>query len=214
MIWEYFSAIIISYLIGSIPSGLLIGRIVGKVDIREYGSGKIGFTNSLRTLGWRPSLAVLVLDAAKGYGPVMVTWAITGDHGVQVAAGLAAIIGHNWPALAGFRGGRGVATTFGVFLGLNAPTALVLIAVAVALIYVFRFISLVSIVIIPLATLAFLSLTWAGYGPYTYPVFGACASLLIILQHRENIKRLLAGTEPRIGHGGQMRPAISPESDG
>ena len=209
MAWEYAVVLVASYLVGSIPTGVAVGRLTRGIDVREYGSGKIGFANVLRTLGLRSSLLVLLTDAAKGYGPVMVVWAIFGSHELQVAAALAAIVGHDWPLFAGFRGGRGVATAYGAYLGMNAPITLALVAVTLAMIFVVRYISLVSMVIVPLGAFAFLMLALAGQGPYVYVAYGLLAALLVIFQHRDNIRRLLAGTEPKLGQRGHRRLADS-----
>lgn len=203
MVWDYATVVVMSYLVGSIPSGLLASKLTTGVDIRQYGSGKTGFTNVLRTLGLRPSLLVLLADAAKGFGPVAVVWAIFGSHDLQVAAALAAIVGHDWPILAGFRGGRGVATAYGAYLGMNAPITLSLVAVALAMIFFFRYVSLASVVTVPLGASAFLVLALAGLVPFAYVVYGVLAAAIVILQHRENIRRLLAGTEPKVGQGGR-----------
>lgn len=209
MVEEYVAVALVSYLVGSIPTGVLVGRLTRGVDVREFGSGKTGFTNALRTLGLRSSLLVLLADAAKGYGPVMVTWAIFGSHELQVAAALAAIVGHDWPLFAGFRGGRGVATSYGAYLGMSAPITLALVAVALAMTFVVRYISLVSMVTVPLGAFAFLMLALAGQGPYVYVAYGLLAALLIIFQHRDNIRRLLAGSEPKVGQGSHRRLAGS-----
>lgn len=205
MVWHYVVVILVGYLVGSLPSGLLVGKLTRGLDVREYGSGKMGFTNSLRTLGLRSSLLVLLMDAAKGYGMVLATWAIFGSHELQVTAALAAVIGHNWPVLAGFRGGRGVATTYGAYLGMNAPATLGLVAVVFALIYLVRYVSVVSVLTVPLGALLFLVLALVGLTPYAYSVYGVLAAALVAFQHRENMRRLLAGTEPKVGQGGQRR---------
>ncbi len=209
MVWQYPLVIGLSYLLGAVPSGLLVGKLLRGIDIRAYGSGKTGFTNSIRSLGFAPSLLVLFADSMKGFVPMILTWAIFDSPDLQVVAGLSALIGHIWPAFAEFRGGRGVATTYGAFLGMNAPLTLILVAFAFGIIYLFRYMSLMSVVTIPIGALAFLVLAMSGLVPYTYVAFGAFASAIVIFQHRDNIRRLLDGTEPKIGQGSRRQLADS-----
>ena len=187
------------YLLGSIPVGLLVGRLKGGIDIRNYGSGKTGMTNTLRTLGKGPAIVVLVGDVLKGLLPVLLARYFTDDARVHVVAALLAIIGHDFPVYAGFRGGRGVATTLGATLGLMPPLGLLIPAVGSVILYRTRYVSLVSVsggvvgvVVPPLLVLA-------GRIPAAYAVFGVIAGALIIVLHHDNIRRLLAGAEPRIG---------------
>src|SRR3990170_4342172 len=118
MLLEFAAVIAISYLVGSVPSGYIAGRVLKGIDVRDYGSGATGATNVMRTLGKGPFLAVLLADALKGYTPVLVTWFVFESHDLQVASGLAAVLGHDYPVYIGFRGGRGVATSFGVYAAL------------------------------------------------------------------------------------------------
>src|SRR3972149_1088110 len=124
-VWEFAVVILASYFIGAIPNGYLLGKLTRGIDVRDYGSGAIGATNVLRTMGKGPFFAVLLADALKGYVPVLVTWYIFESHDLQVAAGLAALLGHDFPVLVRFRGGGGVATSFGVYgaLGLHIGLA-------------------------------------------------------------------------------------------
>ena len=128
MVWQYPLAIGVGYLAGSIPFGWIAGKVTRGIDVRNYGSGATGATNVLRTLGMRSFLLVLVADALKGYVPVLATWYIAEPHvgsdtahGLQVAAGAAAIVGHDWPLYIGWRGGKGVATSYGAMAGLLFP---------------------------------------------------------------------------------------------
>ncbi len=113
--------VVASYLFGAIPTGYLTVRLMRGVDIRDYGSGSTGATNVLRTLGRGPFLAVMIADALKGYIPAMSAWLIFGSYDLQVAAGIAAVIGHDFPIYIGFHGGRGVATSFGVYAAMALP---------------------------------------------------------------------------------------------
>ncbi|MBI2913130.1 MAG: glycerol-3-phosphate 1-O-acyltransferase PlsY [Chloroflexi bacterium] len=211
MIWEFAGVIAVSYLIGSIPSGYIAGRILKGIDIREHGSGATGATNVLRTLGRVPFVLVLVADALKGYGPVLAAWYIFGSHDLQVASGLAAVLGHDFPLFIGFRGGRGVATSFGVYAALALPVTFGLLAVGVFIVLTFRYMSLVSVVTVPLGALILLLFAVSGTDPehytYTKAIFGAFATAFVIVQHLGNIRRLIKGTEPKIGEGGRRRAA-------
>jgi glycerol-3-phosphate acyltransferase PlsY len=186
-----------AYLLGSIPFGYLIVRWQRGIDVRETGSRSIGATNVMRNLGISGFVATFVLDCGKGAAAVMLASRLTGNDARWVAAAaVAAVAGHVFPVWLGFRGGKGVATGVGVFAAL-APTplalALVLFAVLVA---IWRFISLGSIV----ATASFPVLVHLVNKPSTPIVVGAaCASALIIGSHHSNIRRLLTGTEKKLG---------------
>src|SRR3990170_6229545 len=176
MLVEFAAVIAVSYLVGSIPSGYIAGRLLKGIDVRDYGSGATGATNVMRSLGRWPFVIVLVTDALKGYVPVIVTWFLFGSHDLQVASGLAAVLGHDFPVYIGFRGGRGVATSFGVYAALALPVTFGLLAVGVFIVLAFRYMSLMSIVTVPLGALVLLLLAvFEGGDHYTYTkaVFGA-----------------------------------------
>jgi glycerol-3-phosphate acyltransferase PlsY len=208
MLLEFAAVIAVSYLVGAIPSGYIAGRVLKGVDVRDYGSGATGATNVMRTLGRWPFVAVMVADALKGYLPVMVTWLVFEEHDLQVASGLAAVIGHDFPVYIGFRGGRGVATSFGVYAALALPVGVSVLAVGVFVVLAFRYMSLMSIVTVPAGALALLLLAvFEGGDHYTYTkaVFGAFATVLVLIRHEANIRRLIKGTEPKLGEGGERR---------
>ena len=215
MLLEFAAVIAISYLVGSVPSGYIAGRVLKGIDVRDYGSGATGATNVMRTLGKGPFLAVLLADALKGYTPVLVTWFVFESHDLQVASGLAAVLGHDFPLYIGFRGGRGVATSFGVYAALALHVAFGSLAVGLFIILAFRYMSLMSIVTVPLGALVFLTLAVAGVKDvagvedytYTKAVFGAFATALVLIRHAGNIRRLIMGTEPKVGGGGGRREA-------
>ena len=214
MLLEFAAVIAASYLVGSIPFGYIAGRVQKGIDVRDYGSGATGATNVMRTLGKGAFVAVLVGDALKGYGPVLVTWHLFHSHDLQVASGLAAVLGHDFPVYIGFRGGRGVATSFGVYAALALPVSVSLVAVALFIVLTFRYMSLMSIVTVPLGALVLLLLAvFQGGDHYTYSktVFGAFATALVIVRHWGNIKRLIRGTEPKLGEGGGRRKAAPTE---
>ncbi len=193
----------LGYSCGALPWGLWIGRWFRGVDIRTLGSGNLGATNVYRSLGPGLGVLTLILDIAKGALPVWLIPALplADDFpgGVEVCAlavGLAAVAGHMWTFLAGFRGGKGVATTVGVLLAL-APTAFAAFAIAfVATVALTRYISLGSM----LGSLAFvIALAATARGGVASPtfVFGALLAVLVIVRHRENVGRLLRGEERR-----------------
>jgi acyl phosphate:glycerol-3-phosphate acyltransferase len=185
---------LVGYLLGSIPFGFLVGKI-GRIDITKAGSGNIGATNVMRTMGVTPGALVLILDTLKGAAPVWLAHSYSGDPLIVVLCGLAAIIGHTFPIFLGFKGGKGVATGGGVLLGL-APEmfvfGIVLFLVAVGLT---RFVSVGSILAAVTVFIAFLVLG----KPLPYTVLVGLAALLIVVRHLGNIKRLMAGTECRVG---------------
>jgi len=193
-----------AYLVGSIPVGFLVARLAG-VDIRRHGSGNIGATNVLRSLGTAPAVATLLGDVAKGYaGAWLGSLAGAGPRWAAAGAVLV-VVGNCWPVFLRFRGGKGVATGLGAFLRL-APWAIVPAAVVwLALLASFRFVSLASLCAalgLPLAVLAL------GY-PAATAVAAAVVAAIVIGRHHQNIGRLLAGTENRLGRPrpGGGRPA-------
>jgi glycerol-3-phosphate acyltransferase PlsY len=191
-----FLALLAAYLIGSVSFGFMAGKLLKGIDIREFGSGGTGTTNIQRTLGTGPALAVLVLDAAKGYLAIWVAGMLTANpSGWLLLAGLAAVGGHNWPLFHRFRGGRGIATSIGVMLGLAPLVILIATAVGVTLIAITRYVSLGSIVgsmLIPVLMVFF------GM-PWTYILFGVALASFSVWRHRPNIARLLDRNENKMG---------------
>lgn len=183
------------YLIGAIPVGFIVARLAGGMDIRRAGSGNIGATNVLRTVGKWAALLTLLGDIGKGYLAVAAARRL-GPEPVWAAYGaVLAIVGNCWPVFLRFRGGKGVATGFGAFLNLallaTAPAALVWLVVAAS----FRYVSLASV----LACLCLpLGVLFLGYG-WNAAVAALIAAAIIIGRHHGNIRRLMSGTEPRLG---------------
>jgi glycerol-3-phosphate acyltransferase PlsY len=206
MIAQYAGNLALGYLLGSIPFGLVVGYIWLGRDIRESGSGRTGTTNVLRTAGRAAAVVVMVCDIGKGAVPALVGRYLFDDDGVAAAGAAAAIVGHVWPIFAGFRGGRGVATAFGGILGLSPLIALVFPVIALALIIPTRYVSVMSVVGTPLAVAVLGVAAIMGWQPAAFALYGLVALVIIEYMHIPNIRRLLAGTEPRIGHGGD-RPA-------
>lgn len=193
------------YLIGGIPFGLIVGRLAGVRDVREYGSGKTGFTNSLRTLGIKWAMLVVAGDIAKGGAAVLVGRLLLDEPWAAALAGIAAVLGHIYPVYAGFRGGRGVSTAFGAFLAVSPPAALAVVIFSLAILYLFRYASLMSVVGVFVGFVVVIALVVAGSLARPYAVFAVGAALAVEISHRGNIKRLLAGTEPKLGQGGTRR---------
>ena len=205
MWWEFLLVAVIGYGLGSIPTGLIVGRVARGIDIREHGSGKTGFTNVLRTVGARWGAVALAGDLAKGIVPVLIARLISNDPYLLMTAGMAAAIGHDWPIFAGFRGGRGIATSYGAALAMNPIAAGALLPVGLGLVAVTRIVSVMSVGMAPVLALVFVVLSAAGLQPWAYAYYAVGAAVLVVVLHRENIARLIAGTEPKIGQGGERR---------
>lgn len=190
------------YLLGSIPSGLIVSRVYRGVDVRDQGSGKTGFTNTLRSLGLAAALVVLAADMAKGAAPVLVARLIFDDPWAAALGGIAAVIGHTFPVFAGFRGGRGVATAFGAFLAIAPGVAIAVALAGGAVLAGTRYVSVMSMTATATAFVLIVISVVAGWLAPHYLVFGAAATLAIELNHVPNIRRLLRGVEPKLGQGG------------
>jgi glycerol-3-phosphate acyltransferase PlsY len=189
--------VIIGYLVGSIPFGLVISRRLGLGDLRQIGSGNIGATNVLRTGNKGAAAATLILDALKGAVVVLVARAFAGE-GAALLAGLAAFIGHLFPLWAGFKGGKGVATFLGVLLAVSFPAGLASCLVWLVCAAVWRISSLAALAAAALAP------TWlALFGRFDALWLGLAMAALVWIRHAANIRRLIDRTEPKIGGGGE-----------
>ena len=179
------------YALGSIPFGLVLGRLAGHGDIRDIGSGNIGATNVLRTGSKGLAALTLLLDLGKGWAVVAI--AARWGEPAALTAGLGAVVGHMFPVWLGFRGGKGVATALGVLIGLAWPVALIAAALWLAVVFVTRYSSLAALVAAAIA---------AAVAPFlaggAAAVLIAVLALLVILRHHANIRRLIAGREHRI----------------
>jgi glycerol-3-phosphate acyltransferase PlsY len=188
----YLLPAVIGFLLGSIPFGLLLTRAAGLGDIRKVGSGNIGATNVLRTGNKALAAATLLLDALKGLAPVLAFNLVWGP--VPAAAAAAgAVLGHMFPPWLGFKGGKGVATTLGVLLGLSWPLGILACALWLVLAAVFRYSSLAALLSILGGAIA------AWYFVPTVALVVCLLAALVWMRHHANIRRLLNGTEPRIG---------------
>lgn len=205
MLWAFLVCGVIGYGVGSVPTGLIVGRVVRGIDIRQYGSGKTGATNVMRTIGARWGVVALLGDLAKGVVPVLMARLISDEPYVQTVAGLAAAVGHDFPVFAGFSGGRGVATSYGAALAMSPLPAAALLPVAIGVVAATRIMSLMSVGLAPVLAAVFVVLAATGYHSWAYAVYAVIAAAMVVVLHRENIERLIAGTEPRIGRGDEQR---------
>ena len=213
LIAEFVAVIVIAYLLGSIPFGLIIGKLKGGVDIREHGSGKTGATNVMRTLGTKLGVLTIVLDVVKAGGAVMLAAVIVDggsgvftlggvsihwQHVAQVAAGLAAIAGHNWPIFAKFKGGRGVTAYFGTLFAIFPPAGIFGAEVVAIAALRSRQMSRGSILGALAAWCLMIPLTIVYNFPPIYLAYGLAGIALLVYQHYDNIKRLRQGTERQL----------------
>lgn len=190
-------ACIFAYLLGSVPSGLILCRAIWHIDIREHGSRNIGATNVYRTLGKGPGALVFLLDFLKGFLGVTIAMLLVGTPLAMVLGGIAAILGHSASVFLRFKGGKGVATGLGVIAMLMPLVTVIVFLAWLAIVFLTRYVSLGSIVgaaLVPV--LAFLF----DY-PTEYTLFGVLAAVLVIVRHHANIGRLLNGTESKIKAG-------------
>ncbi len=194
---------VLGYALGAIPFGLLIGRWTRGIDLRAYGSHKTGATNALRTLGARAAAGVFVLDVAKGVAAVLLARLLFGgDEQTEWAAalaGVAAIVGHNWSVFIGFTGGRGVATSAGALGAMSPWTLVILVPIVFLVMWRSRYVSLGSItgaIGAPIVTAVLAGLAVASAPAVAYAL---ASGLLVTVSHGDNIGRLRAGTERRIG---------------
>ena len=199
--------ILVSYLLGSIPTSILVGKWFYGLDIREHGSGNAGATNVFRVLGWKPGVAVMLVDIGKGAAATLyasqIVFSPIGIDPVylKILAGLSAVFGHIWTVFAGFRGGKGVATAAGMLFALYPIAGLICLAVFLIIAFTTRYMSLASMlaaVCLPIVLLIMNNIFHKLVQPPLF-VFSIFIAVLIVYTHRSNIKRLLAGTENRFG---------------
>jgi len=189
---EYVVFILIAYLLGSIPSGLIVGKIFYGVDIREHGSGNLGATNAFRTLGIKAGSVVIIADILKGtLATLLPIWFGADLH--PLIAGMAAAVGHSFPVFAGFRGGKAVATSGGVLLAYEPFLFLLLVVAFLISLYISKYVSLSSIIV---AIIAVIYTFFKGDIPLIIVVLFLAS--FVIFRHRANVKRILNKTEPKI----------------
>ena len=193
---------VLAYLLGSIPSAVWAGKLFHGIDVREHGSGNAGATNVIRVLGWKTGIPVMIADVGKGwlaaYLPVLFHLAEPGSAqltNIQILTGLTSIIGHVYPVLAGFRGGKGVGTTFGVLLAIYPLLTVSCLAVFLAVLFITGYVSVSSMS----AGVAFPILLFAVFHTPSvlFRIFSVFIALALIVTHRKNIKKLINGEESK-----------------
>lgn len=193
----YILTCVIGYLIGSISGGIITSRLANGPDLHTVGSKSTGASNVQRTMGWKYGIITFLIDGLKGIFACLIAWLITGSHFASLLAGLFCVIGHNWPVFFHFRGGKGVATTGGVMLYCFPVPALICIALTVAVIALFRYISVGSMLLVTV----FFILSFFFSGPNTCVVIWAFLLMVMcIARHHANIGRLIHGTENKLGN--------------
>ena len=218
LIVKYLIIVIIAYLLGAIPFGLMISRRMAHVDIREHGSGNIGATNVFRTLGARLGLITAMLDMSKAALAVLLAVFIIGDEVLvaggqdihvqlaQILAAISAMVGHNWSVYIKFKGGKGVACFIGGLLVINWVAALIGIAAGIIIALATRYVSLASMLAAVCVLLTLIALALLAVSAPVYIAYGLLAAGLIVFQHRSNIMRLQSGTELKLGDKGVKVP--------
>ena len=194
--------IVLAYFIGSIPTAVWISKRVYGIDIREHGSGNAGATNTFRILGSKAGSAVMLIDMLKGFAAVKLSlfspypWTSEPFVNLSIILGLAAVVGHIFPIWAEFRGGKGIATLFGMILGIQPLAAVSLVGVFLLILFVTRYVSLSSIS----ASIAFpLLILFIFHEPeVSYRLFAIATACLVVLTHHKNIGRLLSGNESKV----------------
>lgn len=183
-----------AYFLGNISTGLLVGKAIGHIDIRKTGSGNAGTTNIMRTLGWFPSVLTLLGDVLKAVIAVLIGRALAGEMG-QYVAGVAVLLGHNWPMLFGFKGGKGMASSLGIIIATEPILALVLFVIQVVILVVTKYMSVASLctaVLYPVLVAIF------HHDNAAYVIFAVIAGALAVFSHRGNIRRLMKHTENKL----------------
>ncbi len=194
--------LVLAYLLGSVPSAVWVSKLLFGIDIREHGSGNAGATNTFRILGPKAGTGVMLMDMLKGFIAVKLAFfshlnpSFEAFVNLQVFLGLAAVLGHIFPIWAEFRGGKGIATLFGMILSIQPIVAISLVAVFVGMLYLTRYVSLSSIT----ASIAFpLMIVYIfNAQELSYKLFAICTAFLVVLTHHKNISRLLAGNESKV----------------
>jgi glycerol-3-phosphate acyltransferase PlsY len=193
--------VVLAYLMGSFPAGFLLGRLWG-VNVLEWGSGRTGGTNVLRSAGVLPALITGAIDVGKGALAVWVAGQVAPEAHQAIAeilAGVAVILGHNYSIFLGFRGGAGVGTSLGALSMIYWPAAVALLVLLLLIVAITRYASLGSLIVTTLMPIILLALAVTGTLPLAYICYGLLAWVIIVYEHRPNIRRLIEGTERRIG---------------
>jgi len=197
------ACLVIAYLLGSIPSAVWVGQAFYKIDVREYGSGNAGATNTFRVLGPKAGVPVLLMDICKGWLAVQIATFI-GSYlpgtqqfvNLKLALGVAALLGHIFPVYVGFRGGKGVATLLGILWGVHPQAAMICLGIFLVVFFLTSFVSLssmVTAVAFPFIIMLFFNETVASMN-----IFAMAVAILVLVTHQRNIERLIKGEESRI----------------
>ncbi len=186
--------VLLGYLLGSVPFGLLIAKTRG-IDLRKVGSGNIGTTNVLRTVGKKEAVITLLADILKGTVPVVLARILTGDSTVVALTAAASVLGHDFPVFLRFKGGKGVATSIGVMLGVNPLLGLLLVGVWVLTAMVFKYSSLSALTAFGVLFI----FSFVPFFPKPIKALMILLPALIYIKHRANIQRLIQGVEPKLG---------------
>ena len=197
--------LILAYLLGSIPTGQIVVKKVRGVDIRDYSSGNVGAANVFRVVGPKPAALVLLIDLIKGFVPIAIARSLLSSPVGVVAVGVAAICGHIWSIFLGFKGGKGVLTALGTLFALAPTAGVVSFSVGAMVMGLTRFSSLGSLTGTVVGAAYLLKLVVVGKKPLGYLAQVLVPPLIIIYTHRENIQRLLSGTENRLRQGTQRK---------
>lgn len=189
------------YVLGAVPFGWLTAKLLKGIDIREVGSGNIGATNVYRTLGPGPGIAVFALDTLKGLVAVLLCEKLGLTDWLVVVGALLAVVGHSYSVFLRLKGGKAVATSLGVIIGLSPPVAAIIFPLWVILVFVTRYVSVASIIAAVSVAILMFTAVYMGIDnpPLSYKIMGLLSGLAIITKHRSNIGRLMAGTEPKVG---------------
>jgi len=188
--------VVSAYFLGSIPFGLIIGLLWKGIDIRKVGSGNIGATNMMRVLGPGPGAVVFVLDVMKGFVPVIAAGRFAhGIHWFAVVVGMMAIVGHTLSLFLKFKGGKGVATSLGVLIGLDPMMAALAFGMWILIVLITRYVSVASVI----AVGSVIGMMFYHHSPVSYKAFAIVVWIFVLIKHRSNFKRLLEGNEPKFG---------------
>lgn len=194
---KIFLASVVAYLIGSIPNGLILGKLFWQIDLREHGSKNIGATNAYRTLGAKPAALIFIMDLLKGIIGVWLGSYMVGTPLAMILGGIAAIIGHNWSVFLKFTGGKGVATGLGVIAMLMPQVTIIVFITWIVIVYITKYVSLASIVaaaMVPICSYFFNE-------PLEYICFSILAAVFVVYRHKSNVQRLINGNESKIKAG-------------
>ena len=201
IILEYLVLIVAAYLLGALPTGLIVSRVLGKGDLRQLGSGKTGATNVLRTVGRGAAVVVAIFDFGKGAIPVIIALYFMNDDMLGLAGAAAATLGHVLPIFSDFRGGRGVSTVMGGLLVLLPWLGVLILAIGVLLLLIFKIASVMSLGAGFFGTVISIIFFISGHIEVSITVYVILGTMFIFVTHIANLKRLYKGEEPRIGLG-------------